>query len=322
MGSPCRDRTRSRSLSEAPRGRSSACCSCRTRSGSRSSRRHRTSPCVATPLRLFTLAATSPSALRRPPTPGRLRLGPSRALPRRHPASLELPPFYLRKDLDEQGHDDTGPQCVTERIQQVGHQSKRLRRWRRSEQVAADMGGQANHEADRQALVQEPLPVHRPTQLPQVLAHPGEDVRIAQSRVELLVRGRAWNAVRSRSPGHGPTSCQPVQLRGFSAPGRPCMLSTPRPMAPRRPHYRSCSPIRRTRSREVRPLAGEVVQPAGVAMRARPPSRVRRPRTAGQRPPVGRHQLNLEHRPVSPERSATGTPAAAASSRRTRAAAP
>ncbi len=29
---------------------------------------------------------------------------------------LDLTPFDLWKDLDEQGHDDTGPQCVTERI--------------------------------------------------------------------------------------------------------------------------------------------------------------------------------------------------------------
>ena len=43
--------------------------------------------CVATPRRLFTLAANLPSALRRPPTPGRFRLGPYRAaLPRRHRA--------------------------------------------------------------------------------------------------------------------------------------------------------------------------------------------------------------------------------------------
>jgi hypothetical protein len=50
-------------------------------------RRPRRPSCVATPWRLFSLAATSPSALGRPPTPGRFRLGPFRALPRRHPAS-------------------------------------------------------------------------------------------------------------------------------------------------------------------------------------------------------------------------------------------
>src|SRR5215211_5292085 len=72
---------------------------------------------------------------------------------------LELPPFYFRNDLDEYGHDDTGPERPTERVEQVGHQGKWLRRWRRSEQVAADLGGQADHEGDRQALVQEPLPV-------------------------------------------------------------------------------------------------------------------------------------------------------------------
>ena len=53
---------------------------------------------------------------------------------------LDLPPFYVRDDLDEQHHDDTGPERPTERVQQVGHQSKRLRRWRRSEQVATDLG--------------------------------------------------------------------------------------------------------------------------------------------------------------------------------------
>ena len=36
----------------------------------------------------FSLAATSPAALRRPPMPGRFQLGPSRAaLPRRHQAT-------------------------------------------------------------------------------------------------------------------------------------------------------------------------------------------------------------------------------------------
>jgi hypothetical protein len=43
---------------------------------------------VAPPRGPFSLAATSPSALRRPPTPGRFRLRPSRAaLPRRHRAT-------------------------------------------------------------------------------------------------------------------------------------------------------------------------------------------------------------------------------------------
>src|SRR4029450_12566619 len=43
---------------------------------------------VAPPRGPFSLVATSPSALRRPPTPGRLRLGPARAaLPRRHRAT-------------------------------------------------------------------------------------------------------------------------------------------------------------------------------------------------------------------------------------------
>jgi hypothetical protein len=34
--------------------------------------------------------------------------------------------FGVGNDLDEQHHDDAGPQCVTERIQQVGHPSERL----------------------------------------------------------------------------------------------------------------------------------------------------------------------------------------------------
>jgi hypothetical protein len=58
------------------------------------------------------------------------------------------------------------------------------------------MGGQANHEADRQALVHEPLPVRGPPHLRQVLAHPGQ----------LVVRERVWSALRPRSFGHGRTS--------------------------------------------------------------------------------------------------------------------
>jgi hypothetical protein len=88
---------------------------------------------------------------------------------------LELPPFHLRKDLNEHHHDDTGPQGVTERIEQVGHQAKRFGRRRRFEQVATDMSGQANHEGDPEAPVQESLLVHRPPHLRQVLAYPGQD---------------------------------------------------------------------------------------------------------------------------------------------------
>jgi hypothetical protein len=40
----------------------------------------------------------------------------------------------------------------------VANSPSAFRRRRRSEQVAADLSGQANHEADPQALVQEPLP--------------------------------------------------------------------------------------------------------------------------------------------------------------------
>jgi hypothetical protein len=86
----------------------------------------------------------------------------------------------LRDDLDEQDHDDSGPQRETQRIQQVGHETKWLRQRRGSEQVSADVGGQAKDKADRQTLVEDPLAVSRPTQLRQVLARPGEDVRILQ----------------------------------------------------------------------------------------------------------------------------------------------
>jgi hypothetical protein len=33
-------------------------------------------------------------------------------------------PLYLRNDLEEQDHDHTGPECVTERVQQVAHKAK------------------------------------------------------------------------------------------------------------------------------------------------------------------------------------------------------
>src|SRR5215213_3019636 len=61
---------------------------------------------------------------------------------------LELAPFGLRPDLDEEHHDDTGPQCPAERVEQVGHQQQRLRRRRGFEQELANMNGQANYEAD------------------------------------------------------------------------------------------------------------------------------------------------------------------------------
>ena len=62
--------------------------------------------------------------------------------------------------------------------------------------------------------------------------------------------------------------------------------------------HATARPIRRTRSRDVRPLAGEAAQLAGVAMRARSPSGVRRPRTAGQRPPTGPASGCRERSPI------------------------
>jgi len=52
-----------------------------------------------------------------------------------------------------------GAASFPDAIEQVGHQSKRLRRHLRSEQVATDMSGQANHQGDPKAPVQE-LPVN------------------------------------------------------------------------------------------------------------------------------------------------------------------
>jgi hypothetical protein len=94
---------------------------------------------------------------------------------------LELPPFCLRKDLNEHDHHDTGPQGVTERIEQVGHQTKRLGRRRRFEQVSTDMSGQTNHQADREAPVQDSLLVGGPPHLRQVLAYPGQAARRSRS---------------------------------------------------------------------------------------------------------------------------------------------
>jgi hypothetical protein len=59
-----------------------------------------------------------------------------------------LTPLCLRKDLEEHDHDDTGPECPTERIDQVAHKPKRLRRHRRSERVSTDVRGHAQDEAD------------------------------------------------------------------------------------------------------------------------------------------------------------------------------
>src|SRR6266540_1615582 len=100
------------------------------------------------------------------------------------------------KDLDEHDHDDTGPEYPTERIEQVGHQSKRLRCRRRFEHVSTDMSGQANHEADPEAPVQDSRLGNVRPQLRQVLANPGQ----------LLASERVWSALRSRSSGHDRTS--------------------------------------------------------------------------------------------------------------------
>jgi hypothetical protein len=161
-------------------------------------------------------AATSPSGLRRPRrlvASGLGLLAPRCLVGIEGP--LELAPFGLRPDLDEDHHDDTGPQCPAERIQQVGQQAKRLRRWRRSEQVAADLGGQAHHEADPEDPVHGPLPGSMLPILGQVLLHPGRGARIVDVDAERsgLVGERLWSALCSRSSGHGRTSCQPVRSR-------------------------------------------------------------------------------------------------------------
>jgi NAD(P)-dependent dehydrogenase (short-subunit alcohol dehydrogenase family) len=59
----------------------------------------------------------------------------------------------------------------------------------------ADVSGQANHEADPQALVQEPLPESRLLHLGQVFPYPGQDARIVRLRVELLVSEWVWSAL-------------------------------------------------------------------------------------------------------------------------------
>ena len=148
---------------------------------------------------------------------------------------LELTPLYLRNDLDEYGHDGASPQCPTERIQQVGHQCKRLRRWRRSEQVATDLGGQANHEADRQALVQEPLPVGpNAARISGRCSSHRRGARIARSCGSSSSSG---DCVERRSIPvlrPWPNSCHPVQLRASVAPGRLHAVHTPDRRALRR----------------------------------------------------------------------------------------
>src|SRR5215211_1037467 len=128
---------------------------------------------------------------------------------------LELAPFYLRDDLDEHDYDDPGPECKTERIEQVGDQAKQLRRHLRSEQVATDMHGQANYEGDPQAPVQEVLPVHRPPHPRQVLAHPGESSRRSCSPRS---DNQSWPGARSLSMNVGGAT---------SAPGPSVMVETP-----------------------------------------------------------------------------------------------
>jgi hypothetical protein len=125
-----------------------------------------------------------------------------------------LPPFRLRKDLDDHHNDDTGPQCPTQRIEQVGHQFKRRGRHRRPERVATDMRGQAHQEGDPQAPVQDPLLVNGPPHLRQVLAYPGEEGAMfplpetehVLSLRALLVGEGVWSVLRSRSYGHGRTA--------------------------------------------------------------------------------------------------------------------
>jgi hypothetical protein len=83
------------------------------------------------------------------------------------------------------------------------------------EQVATGMRGQANHEGDPQAPVQESLPVHGLPHVRQVLAHPGQHVptiplpEIRQPVLAwgaLVVSERGWSVLGSRSLGHGGTS--------------------------------------------------------------------------------------------------------------------
>jgi hypothetical protein len=87
---------------------------------------------------------------------------------------LVLTLLCLRNDLDEHHHDDTGPQCPAERVEQVGQQQQRLRHRRGFEQESANMSDQAHSEADPEGPVQDPLAEGRPPHQRQVLAHPGE----------------------------------------------------------------------------------------------------------------------------------------------------
>jgi len=95
----------------------------------------------------------------------------------RRPSSASNPPFgvvnhrYLAVGA---ATTMTPVHSVTERREQVGDQAKRLSRRRRLEQVSAGMSGQADHEPDRQAPVQDSLLVGGPPDLGQVLAYPGQ----------------------------------------------------------------------------------------------------------------------------------------------------
>src|SRR5215510_3282129 len=102
---------------------------------------------------------------------------------------LDLTLFGPRNDLDEQGHDDPRPQRPPQRIEEISHQFHRLRRHRRFERVATDIGGEAQHQADQEALEYQALPKNGLPQLSYVLPRPGE----------LLITERVWSARRSFS---------------------------------------------------------------------------------------------------------------------------
>src|SRR5215211_3561376 len=151
------------------------------------------------------------------------------------------------------------------------------------------MSGQANHDADPEDPVQGPLPGSLLPKLGQVRLHPGQGARIVDVDAERsgLVGERVWIVLRSSFSGHGRTSCQPVRVPASLRPSCPACC----------PHQTDGSTATTLalllapsagHALEVRPLAGEAVQLASVAMRARPPSGVRRPRTAARRPPAGR----------------------------------
>src|SRR5262249_40402233 len=122
---------------------------------------------------------------------------------------LDLTPFGSRNDLDEQGHDDPRPQRPPQRIEEVGQQSKRLGRRRRFECVASDIDGEAEHEADCEALEHNAWPGNGLPQLRYVLAYPGQ----------LRVTEGVWSALcpsGSGICGHGRPSSWAVQLRGIT----------------------------------------------------------------------------------------------------------